>query len=246
MYHVLLAAGGLLMPGVGLAQEADAPAEATESKDGAPCEYEASGKKTWQEMVSGQCMPKRCLQDCARYGASLLAPDTPLVDGGEMLTVNLMHCAMSCWLNDVDDLPQAQSFDLPCRRYTEWPADDPQNWLQPGKACDSASQRACLYGQCLDSSGFVLQAVDGYISGAGEKWYLWKANGSTEKYAREARIHGYTEMARVVIGHTQVRPPGLLVRPDWKKVQRQDYERELVRRAKEQADAEAGRRIREQ
>jgi hypothetical protein len=235
---MLLAAGGILMPGFGIAQEPVVPPEQTETKDATPCEYEAGGKKTWQELVSGQCMPKRCLQHCARYGASQLDPDTPLVDGGETLTVNLVHCAISCWRNEAGDLPEAKSFDLPCRRYTEWPADYPQNWLPPGQVCDSAHERACLYGRCLGSNEFVLQALDGYFtSGTGEAWYLRAISFAKQPAARKTWHREFEYTAQTLIGHTQLRPPGPLVRPDWKKVQREDYEREQAKKAKEEAES---------
>jgi len=234
----------LVLVGAGLAYAAG-PVQAQDVPPGenpnAPCEYVAGGKSTWDEWYRGQCLPKRCLTHCTSYASGILEG---IVDGGEMVTVNLMHCALSCYLNDTDALPGASKPDLPCRRHTEWQADNPQNWLQHGQVCDAPGHRACLYGQCLDSSAFVLQALDGYFtSGTGEAWYLRAVAGAKRPSERKSwhREFGYT--AQVLMSHTQLRPAGPLVRPDWKKVQRQDYERELVRRAKEQAEAEAGRRI---
>jgi len=222
---------GLVLATTGLPAQ-DIPLDADPNQ---PCEYIAGGKSTWHNWFRQQCIPVRCLDHCTSYASTQLEG---IVDGGEMLTINLMHCALGCYQNDTDALPAVSQADLPCRRHTAWPADDSMNWLQPGQTCDSAHERACLYGHCLNSNEFVLQALDGYFTtGTGEAWYLRAISFAKQPTARKTWHREFEYTAQTLIGHTQLRPPGPLVRPDWKKVQREDYERDQKKKSQEQAES---------
>lgn len=226
-------AGGVLVGswivwGGGLEAAPPTGALRAQGAEGAACIYEANEKTTPGRVVQRECVPVQCLEHCANYISSRIDEDPQRPGLIEEMEMNLVHCTMVCYSNERVSERPTEATTPRCLNHADWNPQNPQNWVQDGTLCDEQGTMACLKGECVDSTEYVLRAVEVYLEGRGEASYLRVATRTTD-HGPSPNLDYYAELARLFLGTAALRPPGPLKRPDFKAVSPAEGDRDVAK-----------------